>query len=129
MARVILTQAGEDVDVGGDLTVIGTRSGGEVITLVRGTITLDPSFNAGGDTVRLPDDAGFFTVRLVGSSAVIAGLGLSVSIPVGSTGLQVSFNDVSRTLLFDAASSSVKLGDQTVTGVLANVAPAGASRR
>jgi hypothetical protein len=56
MARVILTQPGEDVDVGGDLTVIGTRTGGEVITVLRGTIILNASFNAGGDTVRLPDD-------------------------------------------------------------------------
>jgi Ca2+-binding RTX toxin-like protein len=127
MARVILTQAGEDVDVGGELTVIGTRSGGEVIIILRGVVSLDPSFNAGGDTVRLPDDAAFFTVRLVGSSAVIAGLGVSVSIPVGSAGLQVSFNDETRTLLFDALSSAVKLGDQTVTATAANIAPAGGS--
>ncbi|NJC04990.1 Ca2+-binding RTX toxin-like protein [Sphingomonas kaistensis] len=125
MARVILTQAGEDVDVGGDLSVIGTLSGGEVITILRGTVTLDPSFNAGGDTVRLPDDAGFYTVRLVGAAAILTGLGLSVSIPVGSAGLQVSFNDVSRTLLFDSASSRVKLGDQIVTSTSAKVAPAG----
>ena len=125
MARVILTRAGEDVDVGGDLTVVGTTSGGEVITIIRGTVVLDPSFNAGGDTVRLPDDAGFFTVRLVGSSAILSGLGLTVTIPVGSSGLQVSFNDVSRTLLFDAASSRVKLGDQTITSTATKVAPAG----
>ena len=125
MARVILTQPGEDVDVGGDLTVVGTRSGGEVITVLRGTITLDPSFNAGGDTVRLPDDAAFFTVKLIGSSAILSGLGLSVSIPVGTAGLQVSFNDISRTLLFDTATSAVKLGDQLVTSVAAKVTPAG----
>lgn len=127
MAHVILTQPGEDVDVGGDVTVIGTRTGGEVITLMRGTVVLDPSFNAGGDTVKLPDDAAFFTARLVGSSAILAGLGLTVTIPVGSAGLQVSFNDVSRTLLYDPASSSVKLGDQTITSTITKVAPAGSS--
>lgn len=125
MARVILTQAGEDVDVGGDLTVVGTRSGGEVITVIRGTIVLDPSFNAGGDTLRLPDDAGFFSIRLAGSSVVLTGLGVSVTIPVGSSGMEVSFNDVSRTLRFDLATSSVKLGEQTVTATSALVSPAG----
>ncbi len=123
MARVILTQPGEDVDVGGDLTVIGTSAGGEVITVLRGNILFDASFNAGGDTVRLPDEAGLFTVRLVGSSVVIVGPGVSVTIPVGVAGLEVGFSDASRTLRFDSASSSVRLGDQAVTGTLANVAP------
>ncbi|GAA3997847.1 calcium-binding protein [Sphingomonas humi] len=125
MARVILTQPNEHVDVGGDLTVVGSRAGGEVITVIRGTIVLDPSFNAGGDTVRMPDDAAFFTVRLSGASAVIAGLGVSVTIPVGAAGLEVSFNDVSRTLLFESATSKVKLGDQIVTATATAVVPAG----
>lgn len=125
MARVILTQPGEDVDVGGDLMVIGTSSGGEVITIFRGNILLDPSFNAGGDTVRLPDDAAFYTIRRVGSTAIISGLGVTVSVPVGAVGLQVSFNDISRTLLFDPAAAVVKLGDQVVTSTAAKVIPAG----
>ena len=83
MARLILTQPGEDVEVGGNVTIFGTDSGGEEITVVRGTIVLDPSFNLGGDTVRLPDDAAFFKVRLAGSLAVIEGLGTHVSIPIG----------------------------------------------
>lgn len=125
MARVTLTQPGEDVDVGGDLTVIGTNVGGEVITVLRGNIVFDPSFNMGGDTVRLPDDAGSFTVRLVGSTAIIAGPTATVTIPVGSAGLQVSFNDVSRTLFYDTASARMKLGEQTLTATQDNVAPVG----
>nr|WP_314441872.1 hypothetical protein [uncultured Sphingomonas sp.] len=125
MARVILTQPGEDVDVGGDLTVIGTRSGGEVITVIRGNVVLDPSFNTGGDTVRLPDDAAFFSMRLVGSSVILTGLGVSVKIPVGSAGLEVAFNDTTRMLRFDLATSAVKLGEQTVTSTPTSVAPAG----
>lgn len=125
MARVTLTEPGEDVDVGGDLTVIGTRSGGEVITVRHGTVFLDSSFNAGGDTVRLLEDAAFFTVRLVGSTAVIVGVGVTVTIPVGTAGLAVAFNDTTRTLIYDLASSSVKLGEQTITATQANVVPAG----
>lgn len=125
MARVTLTQPGEDVDVGGDLSVIGTVAPGEVITVLRGTIFFDASFNAGGDTIRLPDDAAFFTIRQAGSMVVIAGLGVAVTVPVGTNGLLVSFNDVSRTLRYDLATSAVMLGDQTVAAVAARVPPPG----
>jgi Ca2+-binding RTX toxin-like protein len=125
LARVILTQPGEDIDIGGDVTVVGTRSPGEVITVLRGTIVLDPSFNAGGDTLRLPDDAAFFTIRLVGSTAILQGLGVTVTVPVGTAGMQVAFNDVTRTLLYDPVLAKVKLGDQIVTGIAANVTPSG----
>lgn len=125
MARLVLTQPGEDVDVGGDVTVFGTATGGEVITVLRGTITLDPSFNLGGDIVRLPDDARYYTIRMIGSFALLQGLGASVSIPVGSAGLEVAFNDVSRTLRFDAQAGAVRLGDQVIGATLAGVTPAG----
>lgn len=125
MARLILTQPGEDVDIGGDVTVFGTSSGGEVITIIRGRIVLDPSFNAGGDTVRLPDDAGFFTARQIGGTVLIEGLGVSVSIPVGSSGINVSFNDATRILRFDTASSTIFLGDQVINQAQVNVTPVG----
>jgi hypothetical protein len=54
MARLILTEPGKDVVVGGNVTVIGTVAPGEVITVIRGNVMLDPSFNTGGNTVRLP---------------------------------------------------------------------------
>ncbi len=127
MARLILTEAGEDVDVGGDVTVIGTSSGGEVITVLRGNIVLDPSFNAGGDTVRLPDLASAFTVRLLGSTAILTGANLTITIPVGTAGLQVVFDDVARTLLFDTASNSAKLGAQVITASETGVIPVGAT--
>lgn len=125
MARLILTQPGEDVDVGGDVSVFGTAAGGEVITVVRGTIVLDPSFNIGGDTVRLPDDAAFFTARLVGGTVILEGLGVSVTIPVGTAGMEVSFNDTTRILRFDPATSTVTLGSQIITATQTNVVPFG----
>lgn len=125
MARLILSQAGEDVDVGGDVTVFGTSSGGEVITVLRGTIVLDPSFNVGGDTVRVADDAQYFTVRMSGSTAILQGLGTTISIPVGSAGLDIAFNDVTRTLRFDAQAGAVKLGDQSLGATAVSVLPAG----
>lgn len=125
MARLVLTQTGEDVDIGGDVTVFGTTGGGEVITVLRGAITLDPSFNLGGDTLRLPDDARYFTVRLSGSVAILQGLGVSVAIPVGAAGLEVAFNDITRVLRLDQQAGVVKLGDQTVSAAVAAVTPAG----
>lgn len=127
MARLVLTQPGEDVVVGGEVTVVGTTSGGEVITVLLGNIVLDASFNAGGDTVELPGAASAFTVRLVGSTAVLTSAKGTVTIPVGTAGLQVAFEDVSRTLRFDTASSSVKLGDQVLTSSDTGVMPSGVS--
>jgi Ca2+-binding RTX toxin-like protein len=127
MARLVLTEPGEDVDVGGNVTVIGTVAPGEVITVIRGNVILDPSFNAGGDTVRLPGIASDFTVRLSGSTVILTGTTASVTIPVGPAGMQVSFDDVSRTLVLDQAGSIVRLGDQTVTSSETGVLPFGAT--
>jgi Ca2+-binding RTX toxin-like protein len=52
-------------------------------------------------------------------------MGVSVSILIGTAGLEIAFNDGSRTLAYDLASGAVKLGDQTVTATLANVTPVG----
>ncbi|GAA3997854.1 hypothetical protein [Sphingomonas humi] len=127
MARLVLTEPGEDVDVGGNVTVIGTTAPDEVITILRGNIVLDPSFNAGGDTVRLPDIASSFTIRLSGATATIVGLTSSVTIPVGSAGLTVAFDDVARTLKFDTTLGFVTLGDQRVTSSETGVLPFGAT--
>lgn len=125
MARLILTEAGEDVEVGGNVTVYGTRSGGEVITVYGGIIVLDGSFNAGGDTVKLPDTAASYTIQLLGSAAVLVSPTLTITIPIGRAGLQVAFSDGSRTLLFDASMGAVRLGDQIFGEVTVQVAPTG----
>ncbi len=115
MARLILTTPGEDVDVGGTVTVIGTRSGGEVITITRGDISLDTSFNAGGDTIVLPGDAGIYTVQLSGSRAIIAADGISVSIPLGTVGTSIQFAGETLSLLIDLGSGEPRLGQLTLT--------------
>ncbi len=115
MARLILTTPGEDVDIGGTVTVIGTRSGGEVITITRGNITLDASFNAGGDTIVLPGDAGTYTVRLSGSQAIIASSDVSVSIPLGTVGTSIQFAGETLSLVIDTSTGEAKLGQLTIT--------------
>lgn len=127
MARLILTEPGEDVDVGGNVTVFGTGAIGEVITILRGDIVLDPSFNVGGDIIRLPDIASSFTVRLAGSIVILTGPTTTVSIPIGTAGLQIEFDDDSRTLLIDTAANQPKLGTQTITANDVGVLPVGAT--
>lgn len=113
MARLILTTPGEDVDVGGNVDVIGTTAGGEVITITRGNISLDSSFNAGGDTIVLPGNSVAYTVQLVGSRAIIASSSVSVSIPLGTAGTSVQFSNTTLTL--EIESGAAYLGDQMLT--------------
>ncbi len=115
MARTILTTPGEDVDVGGTVTLIGTRTGGEVITITRGNISLDASFNAGGDTIVLPGSSGAYTVQLSGSQAIIASSGVTVSIPLGTAGTAIQFSNATLTLLINPATGTAMLGEQTLT--------------
>ncbi len=115
MARTILTTPGEDVDVGGTVAVIGTRSPGEVITITRGNISLDASFNAGGDTIVLPGNSGTYTIRLSGSQAIIESGGTRVSVPLGTAGTEFQFDDNTFSLRIDAATGSALLGEQQLT--------------
>lgn len=109
MARVTLSQAGEDVIVGGsDVTVVGTSAGNEVITVVSGNIRFDASFNQGGDTIVLPGLAANYTAYRSGSEVIFTrndGL-VTVRVPVGSAGMEIQFDGGdSRTLLFNTSSN------------------------
>ena len=126
LAKLILTAPGQDVDIGGNVAIFGTASGGEVINVLEGTIQLDASFNLGGDTVVLPGNANTYTATLSGSFVTIASGDISVAIPVGLAGLTVDFGDVDRTLRYDPDSGQVLLGTQAITGTTQPVAaPAG----
>ena len=114
MAILALTTPGEDVDVGGTVSVIGTVTGGEVITITRGSISLDASFNTGGDTIVLPGYASSYAVQLVGSRAVIASSDVSVSIPIGIAGTSIQFENTTLSLVIDTTSGTPLLGDQTI---------------
>ncbi|GAA4003326.1 beta strand repeat-containing protein [Sphingomonas humi] len=130
MARVTLSQAGEDVIVGGaDVQVIGTSAGGEVITVVSGNIRLDPSFNQGGDTIILPGDASNYTAYRSGGEVIFTRLDgtTTLRIPVGGNGTEIQFNGGdSRTLLFNGTAATI--GGQTIStssGAQTALTPAG----
>lgn len=115
MARLTLTTPGEHVDVGGTVSVIGNRTGGDVITVTRGDISLDASFNAGGDTIVLPGNAGAYTVQLSGSRAIIASDGISVSVPLGAAATSIQFAGETLSLLIDVNTGEARLGQLVLT--------------
>lgn len=100
----------------GDLAVIGTNRA-EHLTLLGGDLTLDPSFNRGGDTVAFDQAAGAFTAVRSGSSVILTGAEGSVRIPVGTAGMTLDFDGDARTLVFVAG--EVRIDDQAIpfTGV------------
>ena len=112
-AVATLYMAGGSATVGGDVNVIGSALV-ESVTVNAGTITFDPSFNRGGDTITLPGAADQFTAATLGSSVVLTMDGMSLTIPVGLSGLELEFNDGERELLYDSALASVLIGSQPI---------------
>lgn len=115
MARVILFMD-EHVDFGGAGEVIGTADGSEFVTLLRGQVVLDASFNQGGDTIILPGVASGYFGEVVGSRFIITRGDFSLSIPLGPNPLTIQWDDGSRELAIDAASDMVLLGYQLFEG-------------
>jgi Ca2+-binding RTX toxin-like protein len=108
----LFVQSGFAGEIGGHGAVLGTNGNQDISLLdVRGDISLDPSFSRGGDIVRLAGDAASYTIARLGSSAVLEDADSSVTIPVGSVGMTIVFADGARTLIYDAASASMKIGE------------------
>ena len=119
MNRLILSQGSTfSVGAGSSLTnVFGTAAGAETISIALGAkVVLDASFNRGGDVIRLSGNAASYTAVQSGSSIILTDTeGTSVTIPVGTTGAQVSFADSApRTLFFDTNLRAIKLGTDTI---------------
>lgn len=123
MARLVLS-SGETVSLAsGNYNIFGTSSGRETVTIAAGaTVTLDGSFNAGGDTISLGGNATDYTVVRSGSSVVLTyTTGGSVTIPVGTSGTTIAFADASRNLVFNTGSGSIELGNQAVSATISAV--------
>lgn len=118
MARTVLEFPGEDITIGGDFDVFGTTTGGEEITILTGSdVFLDPSFNTGGDTVRVPGEAEEYTIRTQGSYVILESTinDVRVEIPVGPAGITVVFGgDDTRTLNYDTTDGRVEIGGAPV---------------
>jgi hypothetical protein len=111
-AFVVNTLPGWIGSVGGNGSIVGSN-GFEDITVLYGQIALDGSFNRGGDIVRVSGNADSYVIgRTSASSAYIeAGTTTKVTIPIGSTGMGIVYDDGVRKLSF--SSGAYKIGSQT----------------
>ncbi len=125
MGRLI-TGAGFTGTIGGNITVYGTPER-QTITVadVTGTVTFDPSFNKGGDTIVLAKSAASYTIAQSGSTVILSDGDSRIVIPVGTVANTVQFSDGDRTLIF---SSGVKIGSQAVTTTATTITATGTSK-
>jgi hypothetical protein len=128
----------------GSFNIIGTRSGRETVILsnpISGnlSVTLDPSFNQGGDTIVLAGTAADYTIVRSGSSVIMTNGSITVTIPVGVAGANVVFangagsaDDDVRVLRFDTTlgvvldggvASEFQVVGNTATAVAVNDRP------
>ncbi len=92
------------------------------------SLVLDGSFARGGDILRLPGNAGGYNVTVVGSNALLTGDNVAISIPIGTVGLPIQFDDGVRTLVFDTRLGDVRIGSQAIgTGGMITANPDGST--
>ena len=109
--------------IGGNGTIFGSV-GVQDIRLLSGSIAFDASFNRGGDVVRLAGSANASSASVVGSSAVIStASGVRATVPIGITGLFMSFDDGARKLVADVT-GVFRLGTQVVSSVATSISSA-----
>ncbi|MEJ6010516.1 hypothetical protein [Novosphingobium aquae] len=119
---MIVSPGGSGGAILGSYDVFGTNAGAETLTVYDNTVAVfQGDFARGGDTIRLTDAAGDFTVRIAGSNAELISLsdGIVVTVPIGAAGVSINFQTASnvyadaRTLKFDG--TNVVLGTQVLT--------------
>jgi hypothetical protein len=112
---ILYTGNGFKADVGGSGQVIGTNAFQDINVLDRpGAIIFDGSFNRGGDLVRLPGNASAWKVATSGNGVIFSDGDTFAYVPVGTDGLAVRFTDGVRSLRYDEAAGTVKIGSQAV---------------
>lgn len=103
--------------VSGSATVFGTRAGLQDVTVLDmpGQVVFDPSFNAGGDRIRLSGTASSYTVTRSGSTIFLNDGDTAIGIPVGPKATDIVFADGVRALTADVVNGTVRVGGQLVT--------------
>ncbi|MBZ6380114.1 hypothetical protein, partial [Pacificimonas aurantium] len=94
-SRVIFSPDGETSVGRGAYNLFGSAAGNEELVIgVGAQVTLDPSFNEGGDTIVLPGDFADFTATRNGSTLVLEdGLGTILRLPLGTEPTILGFDD------------------------------------
>lgn len=107
--------------LGGSGQVFGTAGVQDITVLDEaGRVLFDPSFNRGGDIVRLSADAADWQAVRSGSTVLFSDGDTFVQLPIGEAGTFVVFDDGVRTLKVDAG--VIKIGSQAVSTTFAEIA-------
>ncbi|MBV1917762.1 MAG: tandem-95 repeat protein [Sphingomonadaceae bacterium] len=112
---------GSEITLGGDYAIFGTL-GAEVIHYLSGDMTLDGSFNRGGDILHLPEAASAYSAYFIGTSLVLTSSDGDITIPVGINGMTLDFDGDARVLKIDTDADAIVIGEQEITGTSANSA-------
>ena len=117
-----VTTNGFEGGIGGTGEVFGTTGFDHITVLEQGgDMTFDPSFARGGDVIELPGDADEWTVSLSGSNAVFVNSSLDVTVPIGSVGTFIAFDDGVQILALDVAAGVARIGGMAITATAAPV--------
>lgn len=114
----VILSPGAQVSLGGNQMVFGTAQA-EQITFLAGDLTLDASFNRGGDSLILPQSAANYAAWRSGSSIVLQSGDGTITIPVGLAEMTINFAGDQLSLYFDPAAEQIRLGDRTITATSA----------
>jgi len=131
----LLASGGFKGSVGGYGNLFGTSLNEDITVVDRpSAITLDPSFNKGGDIVRLHGNASEWQISRAGSTAILSDGDTFIEMPTGTVGTSIKFDDGIRVLRIDVQLGSLTIGTQAfgetnvqITAAAQNVTlPAGA---
>ncbi|WP_315760401.1 M10 family metallopeptidase [Sphingomonas sp. Y38-1Y] len=119
---ILAASAGARATIGGPSLVFGD-DGAQALTILdmAGRVTLDASFNLGGDSVRLTGNAAAWTVVRSGSSVILDDGDTQVVVPIGAR-TDLVFDDGARDLGYHEDAAEVRLGSQVVTNSAAAIA-------
>lgn len=106
---------GSDVTLSGKYVLFGTQED-EQIHYLKGDLTLDGSFNQGGDILHLPKAADNYSAYYIGSTVVIQSVDGSITIPVGINGLTLDFAGDARVIKIDPGAGAIMIGGVPITG-------------
>jgi Ca2+-binding RTX toxin-like protein len=121
----LIAQNGSVGAIGGTGSIFGTNGFQDIAIMDQPTsIRLDGSFGRGGDIIRLSGNADAYSIALSGSFAILTDGDTTVAIPIGIVGLPIVFDDGVRTLVYDAAVASARIGAQGFSTTSAQIAAA-----
>ena len=120
-ARIYMNPGGQ-VETAGKAVIVGTAAA-EDVTWRSGDLSLDASFNRGGDILHLGQSAQQFTAWRNGSGIVLVNGSGQISIPLGAAGIVLDFAGEVRTARIDTQSLDLLIGGQVIDATQASPEP------